>query len=102
MNEMIVSHCVAFYQTCWKHRNKICKDRDKQMQRVIEWMMNIEKHVEDYEVKLFVRRNGINVERCKTKTAIQWTCNAKEMMKKVSKVPKNDIWRFFETNYKMC
>ena len=93
----MVSHYVNYYQICQKHQNKIYYDKKKQRKRAVEQQKNIKNHIEDYEppqVKLFIQRNEINVEKSNTETIIQWIYNVKEMMKKVSKLPCNDIRRF--------
>ena len=48
------------------------------------------------QVKVFVRRNEINLQTACTDTIIQWIYNIKEMIKKASKFPRNDIRRYFE------
>ena len=69
-----------------------------QRKRVIEWKDNIEKHVEEKEpmaVKTYVRRTRIDAARSSVDQVKRWIYGVKEMIKKVEKVPKSDIRKFF-------
>jgi len=99
MNKILIKHCVIYYQKYWKHRNEIYKDREKQGKRAIEWCNAMKRHVENgdlMQVKAFVRRNKINLQTAYTDMIIQWIYNIKEMIKKASEFPRNDIRRYFK------
>ena len=99
LNKILVKHYVYYYNTCWKYKNEWFNNRERQQKRAIEWYKNIKKQVKNKElpqVKLIVRRNELKIERCKTETILQWIYNVKEMIKKVAKLPSNDIRRFFD------
>ena len=51
---------------------------------------------EPAQVKLFVRRNKIDVRRCKNETIRLWIYNVNEVIKKSKKLPLTDIRRYFE------
>ena len=98
LNKILVYHAIQYYRKCWLHRNKYCYDVDKQKKHVIEWKENLEKHVEENEpvvVKTFVRRYKIDAERSSMESMKSWIYSVKEMIKKVEKIPENDIRRFF-------
>ena len=83
----------------WKHRNKAYHDPIKQRNRVVEWYNKLKSYIERSEprmINMFIRINQIDVNSCNTETIRQWIYNAKEVMKKVEKLPKNDIRRYFE------
>ena len=59
----------------------------------------IKRQVEEKEplqVKIFVSRNKIDAERVGSKALLQWICNMKKIIRKVEKIPGNDIRRYFE------
>ena len=45
---------------------------------------------------MFIRSHQLKVNDCNTETIRRWIYNAKEVMKKVEKLPKNDIQRYFK------
>ena len=99
LNKILVKRAVLFYGKCWNHRNEICHDEEKQRERLIKWYEKIKTQVERHEpaqVKLFVRRNKIDVMRCKNETIRMWIHNVNEVRKKVEKLPLTDIRRHFE------
>lgn len=99
LNKILVKRAVLFYGKCWNHRNEICHDEEKQRERLIKWYEKIKTQVEMHEpaqVKLFVRRNKIDVMRCKNETIRMWIHNVNEVRKKVEKLPLTDIRRHFE------
>ena len=64
-----------------------------------EWYGNVVKEVENGEypqIKVFVRRNKLNMNDVNVDTVLRWMCNVKEMRKKAEKIPKNGIRRYFE------
>ena len=66
---------VLFYVQCWKHRNEEHNDSEKQQIRHVKWCEELSKHAEDKEppqVKMFVKRNKINIEHCQTETIKKW------------------------------
>ena len=99
LNKILVKKVVLFYSKCWKHRNNAYHDEEKQRERLIKWCERTKLQVEMHEpeqVKLFMRRNKIDVTRCENETMRLWICNANELRKKVEKFPANDIRRHFE------
>lgn len=99
LNKILVRHCVLCYNKCWKHRNEVFHDETKQRHRAENWYKNLKEHVENKEPPqacIFVRRNELDLVRCKTETTFQWIYNVKEMIRNVEKMPKNDIRRYFE------
>ena len=52
---------------------------------------------EPLQVKLFARRMALEIQRYRTETIIRWIYNVKEMIKKVEKLPQNDIRHYFKT-----
>ena len=50
---------------------------------------------EPLAVKTFVRRYKIDAERSSVERVKSWIYSVKEMIKKVEKIPENDINRFF-------
>ena len=37
LNMITARECVYFYNRCWKHRNEIMHDRNKQKERMMRW-----------------------------------------------------------------
>ena len=71
-----------------------------QRERVIKWYRNIKEQIETKEpmqVRLFIIRNRIQIERCKTERITQWIYNAMKMIRKCKELPQNDIRRYFES-----
>ena len=99
VNKIVVNHSVQFYRKCWMHRNESYHNPETQRNRIIEWYNKLKSYIERDEpliVKLFVRKNPINVEDSNTETIKRWIYNVKEIMKKAEKLPRNDIRRYFE------
>ena len=64
----------------------------------MQWYQKIKESMRDSpypQVKAFVQRNELNVERATSNTITRWIYNIKEMVKKADKRPKNDIRRYF-------
>ena len=98
LNKILIKYCVVYYVKCWKYRNKCYYDKDKQRERVIKQYENMQKYIEDKEpqqIKLFAQRTKLEVERCRTKKITRQIYNVKGMIKKVEKLPQNDIQRYF-------
>jgi len=53
------------------------------------------KENEPLAVKTFARRHKIDTERSSVERVKSWIYSVKEMIKKVEKIPENDIRRFF-------
>ena len=99
INKIVVRYCVLYYKLCWDNRNQSLHSETVQRERVLEWYSKVKAQVETKEprqVKLFAMRNHIQVERCRMETVLQWIYNVLKMIKKVEKVPQNDIRRYFE------
>ena len=52
---------------------------------------------EPSQVKVFMRRSRIDIERCSTETIKMPIYNVKNLIKKVEKLPKGDIRRLMES-----
>ena len=52
---------------------------------------------EPMQVRLFIERNKMQIEQCKTDRITQWTHNAKKMIWKYEELLQNDIRRYFES-----
>ena len=66
---------------------------------MVKWCKNLKIKVErdkPPQVKLFVQRNVINVQRSSIESMKTYMHNVKEVMRKVEKLPKRDIRRYFE------
>ena len=69
LNKTLIKYCVLHYTKCWKHRNEIHHDEEKQRERALKWKEKLEKHVEANEplkVKLFTRNSVVDVNTCET------------------------------------
>ena len=100
LNKIVVYHCVMYYKKCWDHRNKAYHNEAIQRERVIKWYRNIKEQIETKEpmqVRLFIIRNRIQIEHCKTERITQWIYNAMKMIRKCKELPQNDIRRYFES-----
>ena len=98
LNKIIVCHSVQYYRKCWLNRNEKLHDEEMQRIRVKEWKKNIEKQVEQKEplaAKMHANRTKIDEERSSVDQIRRWTCGVKEMIKKVEKIPENDIRTYF-------
>jgi len=98
LNKIIIKHCVLYYEKCWRDRNEIFHNEEKQKERVIRWKKKIELEVETNQpsnVKLFVSQMKIDETQCSSKTILIWIYNVKKIMRKVKKYPPNDIRRYF-------
>ena len=64
----------------------------------MQWYNKVKRHVEHNEprsVKLFADRTDVKIDQSRTETILQWICNVKTMMRKVEKIPQDDMRRFF-------
>ena len=98
MNKILIRHCVKYYKTCWDHRNEEYHNETTQRRRIIQQYHNIKNHVENnapMQVKTFVSRNKIQVDRSKTEVILQWIYNVKKVIRKVEDLPQNDIRQYF-------
>ena len=85
LNKIVMRHCVMCYKKCWDHRNESYHDETIQRQRVMKWHCKVKEQIETKEplqVRLFIIRNKIQVEQCRTETIVQWMHNAMKMIKK--------------------
>ena len=99
MNKVLVVNAVLFYKECWTCRNEWYYNEGKQRSRVIKWYEEVKRKVEENEppqVKMFVRRNKINVQSCSIETIKKWIYNVTDLSKKVERLPKGNIRRFIE------
>ena len=66
---------------------------------MINWYRELKDEIElndPQQVKLFVRRTALDLNRCNTDTIRTWIHNVKEFRKKVKRLPEGDIRRFYE------
>ena len=99
LNTILVMHAVKFCIECWEHRNEEFHNETKQRSRIINWHAELKEEVElndPHQVKLFVKRTALDLNRCNTDTIRIWMHNVKELQKKVKNLPKGDIRRFCE------
>ena len=98
LNKIVVKTCVEYYAACWKERNIEHHDEVKQRKRVVKWhanMMNkVENSVEE-QLRKYVQKHNIEVDKCKTETIRRWINNVKEFERKMERTPKDDIRRYF-------
>ena len=96
VNKIIVRHCVKFYNECWKDRNNIMHDEEKQKVRLSEWFEKEKSKAEQSECRqiLCAERCKVNVNRCTCNTIKRWIRNLKRIEKKVEKLPSHDIRRW--------
>ena len=70
-----------------------------QNKRAKEGYKQVKKHIEENElmqVQTFTHRNKIDIERTKYEDIMQWMHNVKNLIKKVERLPTNDIRRHCE------
>ena len=87
-----------YYKLCWDKRNESLHNDRMQRQRAIQWYNNIKRYVESNEprrVQLFAARTELQIDQSRTETILQWIYNVKTMIRKVEKIPQNDIRRYF-------
>ena len=89
LNDILARKCVEFHTTCWKHRNKEFHDKPKQRQRIKKWYKRINevKNGDEMQLKSYVRKHKINMERCKIDTTKRWTRSVTEIEKRIEKTP---------------
>ena len=72
-----------------------------QRQHTIQWYEKTKRHVESNEprqVQLFAAQTEIQINQSRTATILQWIHNVKLMIRKVEKLPHNDIRRYFRSS----
>ena len=97
LNKIVACRCVKCYNECWKDRNAIMHDENKQKIRLKRWYENEKREAEQSEhrqVKLYVQRCKIDVNQSNCETIKKWIRNLKQIEKKVKKIPLNDIRRW--------
>ena len=88
---------VCYYNRCWKYRNKIMHDPNKQKERMIKWYENEKERgrsSDSRQIRIYVEKHKLDVERCSSDTIRRWIMNMKTIEKKVEKIPANDIRRY--------
>ena len=98
LNKIVTKKCVEFYVQCWKHRNKIFHNEEKQKECVKKWYEKEKERAENSnisQVRDFVKKFNINAELSNVETVKKWIMNLKKIEKKVESVPANDIRRYF-------
>jgi len=99
VNKIIVQRCVEYYYECWKHRNEEHHNEEKQRKKLLDWYEKVKQKAEscdDPQVRLFVEKKSLDVEKCRNETIKRWIFNLKEFEKRMEKTKKNDIRRYFE------
>ena len=76
-------------------------DSDKHKEKIVKWYEKEKEKAERSEhapVRMFVKRCKINIGNSRVETIKQWIMNVKDIEKKVEKLPRNDIRRYFDLN----
>ena len=97
LNKIVVQKCVEFYVKYQKHRYEIYRNEEKQNNRVKKWYEKEKERTQNSEmqqVREYVKKFKINIERCNIDTIKKWIMNLKIIEKKIEKVSKNDIRRY--------
>ena len=80
-----------------KYRNEISHHKVKQKERLRKWYDKEKRKGERSEymqIRLYVQKCRIDMERCSCDTLKRWIMNLKKIEKKVEKIPYNDIRRY--------
>ena len=97
LNKILAYRCVKYYNECWKDRNNIMHDENKQKERLKRWFEKEKSKAEKSEyrqLKTYVERCKIDVDRSNCETIKRWIMNLKHIERKVAKIPLNDIRRW--------
>ena len=97
LNKILARHCVKFYNECWKDRNEIIHDEQKQREQLCKWFEKEKSKANQSEyrqIKLYAEQCKIDINRSKCDTIKRWIRNLKRIEKKVEKIPSNDIRRY--------
>ena len=89
--------CVKFYYECWVDRNNVMHNSDKQKREIKKWFEKEKSKAEQSEhvqLKLYVERCKLDVNRSDCEIIKKWIMNLKCIEKKVNKIPPNDIRRW--------
>ena len=100
LDKIVVKKYVEYYAVCWKEYNKEYHDEAKQRSRVVKWYEKVKVKAEsgvDEQLKKYVQKHQIEVEQYKTETVRRWINNVREFERKLEKIPKEDIRRYFVT-----
>ena len=98
MNKIAVRLCVEHYYNYWIDRNKSFHDEEYQKERIMQWYQKVKESMRESpypQVKAYVQRNDLNIDRTTLNNIVRWIYNVKEMVKKADKRPQNDIRRYF-------
>ena len=99
LNKIIVKRCVEFYDACWKHRNDEYHNEEKQKKKLRDWYEKVKAKAEnsdDTQIKLYVCKKRIDIDKCNNETIKRWLYNLKEFEKRIEKTKRNDIRRYFD------
>ena len=94
LNKIIVHECAFFCNQCWKHRNEIAQDEEKQREWLANWHekeKNKAQNSKHNQVRMCAQRSKLDENRYKCDTIKRWILNLKNIEKKVEKMPQNDI-----------
>ena len=100
LNKILVYKCVCYYNECWKDRNNVLHDENKQRERLKKWYEKEKQKAESSQYRqmnLYVQRCKIDTDRCSCETIKKWIVNLKEIERKVEKIPLDDIRRWMIT-----
>ena len=98
LNKIAVRLCIEHYYNCWIDRNKSFHDEEYQKERIMQWYQKVKESMRESpypQVKAYVQRNELNIDRTTLNNIVRWIYNVKEMVKKADKRPQNDIRRYF-------
>ena len=96
LNAIIVKECAEFHNKCWKYRNEIYHDANRQNDKMMKWFEKKRK-VEECEyrqIRLHANKCRLDVNVCQCDAIKRWIMNLKRIEKKAEKIPPNDIRRF--------
>ena len=98
LNEIVAKKCMEFYVKCWKQRNEILYDENKQRECVKKWYEKEKERAEKSDinqVREFAKKFKINIEQYNIDTIKKLIMNLKKIEKKVESVLNNNIRRYF-------
>jgi len=99
LNRIVVRKCVEYYVKCWKERNEENRNEPKQRDRMKKWYANTIEMIKasnDGELQKYADKHQINIDQSNTETIRKWILNLKSFKRKLEKIPKNDIRRYFQ------
>ena len=98
LNKIAAWLCVKHHNKCWNQRNEMLHDSKQYRDRIIKWYKNKREKAENSKhalVWMFAKKCKINEDRSSIDKIKKWIGIVKDM-KKVEKLPKNNMWRYFK------